>query len=55
VRSGPRGAAVGDSVSEQIADAAPEGTHVVKAFNSILQGVLAADKPVDVFLEFSRE
>jgi predicted dinucleotide-binding enzyme len=39
----------GDSVSQQIATAAPEGTQVLKAFNSILQGVLAEDKPVDVF------
>jgi predicted dinucleotide-binding enzyme len=39
----------GDSISQQIAAVAPEGTHVVKAFNSILQGVLAEDKPVDVF------
>jgi 8-hydroxy-5-deazaflavin:NADPH oxidoreductase len=39
----------GNSVSQQIAAAAPEGTHVVKAFNSILQGVLAEDKPLDVF------
>jgi predicted dinucleotide-binding enzyme len=39
----------GNSVSEQIAAAAPDGAHVVKAFNSIFQGVLAADKPVDVF------
>ena len=38
----------GNSVSEQIAAAAPEGAHVVKAFNSILGGVLAEDKPVDV-------
>jgi predicted dinucleotide-binding enzyme len=38
-----------DSVSRQIAAAAPEGTHVVKAFNSILRGVLAEDKPLDVF------
>src|ERR1700710_2759484 len=34
----------GDSVSRQIAAAAPEGTHVVKAFNSILRDVLAQDK-----------
>jgi 8-hydroxy-5-deazaflavin:NADPH oxidoreductase len=40
---------VGNSVSQQIAAAAPEGTHVVKAFNSIFAGVLAADKPLDVF------
>jgi 8-hydroxy-5-deazaflavin:NADPH oxidoreductase len=39
----------GDSVARQIAAAAPEGTHVVKALNSIFQGVLAQDKPVDVF------
>jgi predicted dinucleotide-binding enzyme len=39
----------GNSVSQQIAAAAPEGTHVVKAFNSILHDVLAQDKPVDVF------
>ena len=40
---------VGSSVSDQIAAVAPEGTHVVKAFNSILQGVLARDELVDVF------
>src|ERR1700760_1298966 len=39
----------GNSVSQQIAAAAPEGAHVVKAFNSIFQGVLAQDKPLDVF------
>ena len=39
----------GNSVSEQIAAAATEGAHVVKAFNTIFHGVLAADKPVDVF------
>ena len=39
----------GNSVSQQIAAAAPEGTHVVKAFNSILHDVLAQEKPVDVF------
>ena len=41
--------AAGNSVSQQIAAAAPDGAHVVKAFNSILQGVLAQGKPVDVF------
>ncbi|MEK8226741.1 NAD(P)-binding domain-containing protein [Oerskovia sp. M15] len=40
---------VGSSVSQQIAAVAPEGAHVVKAFNSILRGVLAEDKPLDVF------
>ena len=39
----------GDSMSQRIAAAAAEGTHVVKAFNTILQGVLAEDKPMDVF------
>ena len=39
----------GDSVSQQIVAAAPEGTHVVKAFNTILSGVLAEDKPMDAF------
>jgi len=39
----------GDSVSRQIAAAAPEGAHVVKAFNSIFGDVLAQDKPMDVF------
>ncbi|MFE7068916.1 NADPH-dependent F420 reductase [Streptomyces sp. NPDC057620] len=37
------------SMSQQLATAAPEDAHVVKAFNSILRGVLAEDKPVDVF------
>jgi predicted dinucleotide-binding enzyme len=41
--------AEGDSMSQRIAAAAPEDTHVVKALNTILQGVLAEDKPVDVF------
>jgi predicted dinucleotide-binding enzyme len=40
---------VGHSVSQQIAAIAPEGTQVVKAFNTIFGGVLAEDKPVDVF------
>jgi predicted dinucleotide-binding enzyme len=39
----------GNSMSEQIAGAAPESAHVIKAFNTILGGVLAADKPVDAF------
>lgn len=42
-------ATAGNSVSQQIAAAAPEGTHVVKAFNTIFRDVLAADKPLDVF------
>jgi predicted dinucleotide-binding enzyme len=40
----------GNSVSQQIAAAAPEGAHVVKAFNSIFGGVIAPDKPLDAFL-----
>src|SRR3954452_4416930 len=39
----------GDSVTQRIAAAAPEATHVVKAFNSIFRGVLAGEKPLDVF------
>jgi predicted dinucleotide-binding enzyme len=39
----------GNSVSQQIAAVAPEGTPVVKAFNTIFGGVLAGDKPLDVF------
>ena len=39
----------GNSNAQQIAAAAPEDAHVVKAFNTIFQGVLAADKPIDVF------
>jgi 8-hydroxy-5-deazaflavin:NADPH oxidoreductase len=41
--------AAGNSVSQQIAAAAPEGTHVVKAFNTIFGGVLAEEKPLDAF------
>jgi predicted dinucleotide-binding enzyme len=36
-------------VSVQIAAAAPDGAHVVKAFNTIFGAVLAEDKPMDVF------
>jgi len=39
----------GNPVSQQIAAAAPEGAHVVKAFNTILGGVLAEGKPLDAF------
>jgi 8-hydroxy-5-deazaflavin:NADPH oxidoreductase len=39
----------GDSVSHRIAAAAPEGAHVVKAFNTIFGGVLAGDGPLDAF------
>ena len=41
--------AVGNSVSDQIAAVAPEGAHVVKAFNTILRGVLEQGKPLDAF------
>ncbi len=40
----------GNSVSEQIAAAAPQGAHVVKAFNTIFGGVIAHDGPLDAFL-----
>jgi 8-hydroxy-5-deazaflavin:NADPH oxidoreductase len=39
----------GDSASQQIAAAAPESAHVVKAFNTIFSGVLAEDKPLEAF------
>src|SRR6202000_407955 len=38
----------GNSLSQQLAAAAPEDAHVVKAFNSIFRGVLAEDRPLDV-------
>ena len=37
----------GDSMSQQIAAAAPESAHVVKAFNTIFGGVIAEDKRMD--------
>jgi len=40
----------GNSVSEQIAAAAPESAQVVKAFNTIFSGLIAGDKPTDVFV-----
>jgi len=40
---------LGNSVAQQIAAVAPEGAHVVKAFNTIFGGVLAADRSLDVF------
>ena len=40
----------GNSVAQQIAAVAPEGAHVVKAFNSIFGGVIAHDTPLDAFL-----
>jgi predicted dinucleotide-binding enzyme len=39
----------GNSVAQQIAAVAPEGAVVLKAFNTIFGGVIAEDKPVDVF------
>ncbi len=39
----------GNSVSEQIAAAAPRDARVIKAFNTIFGGVIADEKPVDVF------
>ncbi|WEO76407.1 NAD(P)-binding domain-containing protein [Cryobacterium sp. SO2] len=39
----------GNSVAQQIAAVAPDGAHVVKAFNTIFGGVIAEDKPVDLF------
>jgi hypothetical protein len=39
----------GNSVSEQIAAAAPKGAHVVKALNTIFGHVLIRDTPLDAF------
>ncbi|WP_033345843.1 NADPH-dependent F420 reductase [Catenuloplanes japonicus] len=39
----------GNSVAQQIAAVAPEGAHVVKAFNTIFGGVIAEDGPLDAF------
>jgi len=38
----------GNSVAQQIAAVAPEGAHVVKAFNTIFRNVLAEASPLDV-------
>jgi len=40
----------GNSAAQELAEAAPEGAHVVKAFNTIFGNVLAQDKPMDAFL-----
>jgi predicted dinucleotide-binding enzyme len=40
----------GSSAAQEIAAAAPEGTPVVKALNTIFGHVLAQDKPLDAFL-----
>jgi predicted dinucleotide-binding enzyme len=40
----------GTSNAQLIAEAAPAGAHVVKAFNTIFREVLAADGPLDVFM-----
>jgi predicted dinucleotide-binding enzyme len=39
----------GNSITQQIAAAAPASTRVVKAFNTVFRSVLAADQPLDVF------
>src|SRR5215475_3939091 len=41
---------VGNSMSQQIAAAAPEGTHVVKAFNSIFGHVIAKNDRLDALI-----
>ncbi len=40
----------GSSMAKEIAAAAPESAHVVKAFNTIFGHVLAQEKPLDAFL-----
>lgn len=39
----------GNSITQQIAAAAPESTQVMKAFNTVFRNVLAAEQPLDVF------
>jgi predicted dinucleotide-binding enzyme len=39
----------GNSVAQQIAAAAPEGTPVVKALNTVFGHIIAKDKPLDAF------
>ncbi len=38
------------SVAQLVAQAAPDGAHVVKAFNTLFRDVLAAGGPLDVFI-----
>lgn len=38
------------SVAQMVADAAPASTHVVKAFNSLFNHILASGDPADVFM-----
>jgi 8-hydroxy-5-deazaflavin:NADPH oxidoreductase len=38
------------SIAQMVAKAAPAGTHVVKAFNTLFRDVLAAGGPLDVFM-----
>ncbi len=40
----------GTSVAQQIAEAVPASTHVVKAFNTVFGHVLAQGRPLDVFI-----
>jgi predicted dinucleotide-binding enzyme len=40
----------GTSVAQMVAEAAPASARVVKAFNTIFRGVLAAGGPLDVFM-----
>ena len=40
----------GSSGAQEIAKAAPDGAHVVKAFNTLFANVLADGRPVDVFI-----
>ncbi len=39
----------GNSISQQIAAAAPQNAHVIKAFNTIFRHIIAKDEPLDVF------
>jgi predicted dinucleotide-binding enzyme len=49
---GVTGLAIPDdtSIAQMVAEVAPASAHVVKAFNTIFRGVLAAGGPLDVFM-----
>ena len=50
--AGATGLAIPDdtSIAQMVAEAAPASAHVVKAFNTLFRGVLAAGGPLDVFM-----
>jgi predicted dinucleotide-binding enzyme len=45
----------GTSIAQEVAKAAPDSASVVKAFNTVFQGVLAKGQPLDVFIAGDNE